>query len=350
VQVDHVPGVLFRAREVALERDALPIATALLGVSRARGVHEDLAHGARREPHEVPAAGDGEGARIGEPDVHLVHQSGGAQRMVGTLAAQTAAGELPQLVVDERHHAGRLFRVAEIDGADDGGESGVGGFHGANVRPAGWGRQAEGEDGRLATLADRNYDRTPPQRIAASSGTHSVDIPTAARTAPMTRLGRIVLVIALTVGSAGPTLGQATTASAPVDSAHLAWAKKLLEVGHAQQALLVGFDSAFAAQRQANEKKGAQIYFDSLAARARRELPQLVDSVAVVWAGQLSVPDLQQLVDFFQTPLGQRYASAQVGVGLQSQGLAQRWGMRLALDVMRDLVDKGLINPADLRN
>ena len=32
------------------------------------------------------------------------------------------------------------------------------------------------------------------------------------------------------------------------------------------------------------------------------------------------------------------------------KALGERWGARLALDVMRDLLDKGLISPADLRN
>ena len=166
----------------------------------------------------------------------------------------------------------------------------------------------------------------------------------------MTCLGRTVLIIALTLGSTGIALGQTPATPAPVDSARLVWAEKLLEVTHAQRAFLTGFDSALATQRKNTAKKGAQLYLDSLTARAGREAPEFVDSLAVIWTGQLSLPDLQQLVAFYQTPLGQRYADAQVWAALQMKALGERWGARLALDVMRDLLDKGLISPADLGN
>lgn len=63
----------------------------------------------------------------------------------------------------------------------------------------------------------------------------------------MTCLARTVLLIAFTLGSTGIASGQTPTVPAPVDSARLAWARKLLEAAHAQQAFLTGFDSAFAA-------------------------------------------------------------------------------------------------------
>lgn len=164
----------------------------------------------------------------------------------------------------------------------------------------------------------------------------------------MTCLGRAVLTIALTVCSTGVAVGQTPTAPAAVDTTGLAWARKLLEERHVQQALLAGLDSAFATQRKGIESKGSKVYFDSLTARLHRESPQLVDSLAGLWAGQLSPADLQSLVKFYQTPLGKRYADAEVAVDLQTKAIAQRWGMRLGIDVMRDLVDKGLISPSDL--
>ena len=159
---------------------------------------------------------------------------------------------------------------------------------------------------------------------------------------------RAALIIVLVLSSSGLAVAQEPSAPAAGDTTNLGWAKRLLEAKHAQQALLAGFDSAFAAQRKQPGQQVPQVYFDSLVARARRDAPQLVDSVAVVWAARLSPADLRDLVRFYESPLGQRCASAELGVDLQTTGLTQRWAMRVAFDVMRDLMDKGLISASDL--
>src|SRR5438874_1551582 len=115
-----------------------------------------------------------------------------------------------------------------------------------------------------------------------------------------------------------------------------------------QEVLLEGLDSTFATMRKSGKSEMPPVFFDSLTGRIRRVVPQLIDSLATVYARQLSVADLKDLVQFYESPLGQRYSKAQVAFQLQSSEMAKRWGMRLALDVMKDLIDKGLIS--DLGN
>lgn len=157
----------------------------------------------------------------------------------------------------------------------------------------------------------------------------------------MTSFLRAVLLsgVACTIG--GVSAGQAPATA--VDTVGLVWAKRLLVAMHAQEALLTGIDSAFASERRANNQQLPGVFFDSLSAHVRRVVPQLVDSLAIVYVRKLSVPDLTQLVSFYESPLGQRYAGAQVAFELESSALGKRWGMRVALDVMKDLLDKGLM-------
>jgi hypothetical protein len=157
-------------------------------------------------------------------------------------------------------------------------------------------------------------------------------------------LERAGCITAFTLVSSGAAVAQSPVAAAPPDTTALAWAKRLLVTTHAQDALLMGFDSAFAGQRGGGAQQLPVVYFDSLMARGRRDAPQLIDSLAVIWAQQLSLGDLKEMVRFYESPLGQRYASAQVTVALQTGALAKRWGMRLALDVMKDLLEKGLMS------
>ncbi len=159
----------------------------------------------------------------------------------------------------------------------------------------------------------------------------------------MRSLLKVVLIAGLLVGVSRVSVGQSPAAAAGADTAALGLARRLLIVMHAQDALFAGMDSAMAAERRAGNTKVPPVFYDSLMARLHRVAPQLIDSLAAVYASHLSPADLKAVVQFYESPLGQRYATAQMEVELQSSAIAKRWGMRLALDVMKDLVDKGLI-------
>ncbi len=148
---------------------------------------------------------------------------------------------------------------------------------------------------------------------------------------------------ALLVLGSGLLLGQGNPPAPGADTTGIVWARRLLTAMHAREALLAGLDSGFAEERRSNAQKIPPVFFDSLMARARRDVPQLLDSLALAWSGQLPAADFQQVVQFYESPLGQRYATAESNVTLVSGGLAKRWGMREALEVMRDLMDKGLL-------
>lgn len=155
---------------------------------------------------------------------------------------------------------------------------------------------------------------------------------------------RAVLVAGLFFSSV-ISAGHSQSAPALRDTTGLAWANRLLTAMHAQEALLTSIDSAFAGQRKAAGTQGLPpLFFDSLSVRIHRIAPQLIDSLAAIYATQLSVPDLKELVRFYESPIGQRYASAQTAFEFQSMAMAKRWGARVALDVMRELIDKGLIS------
>jgi uncharacterized protein DUF2059 len=148
---------------------------------------------------------------------------------------------------------------------------------------------------------------------------------------------------AMLIVSSGALLGQGHAPAAGADTTRLVWARRLLTAMHARDALLAGLDSGFAQEQRSSTQQIPAVFFDSLMAHARRDVPQLVDSLAVAWSVQMSVEDLQNVVQFYEGPLGQRYAAAEASVTLQTSELAKRWGMREAIAVMKDLMDKGLL-------
>lgn len=159
----------------------------------------------------------------------------------------------------------------------------------------------------------------------------------------MPRLSKLLATVLLIGALTQAGVAQGGVPPAAPDTSALGWARRLLVAMNAEQALRQGLDSGFSAQRRQGNAGVPAVFWDSLTARVHSVVPGLLDSLAGVYAGALSVADLKSLVQFYDSPLGKRYAAAQMVFQARSSEMAKRWGMRVALDVMRDLVDKGLI-------
>src|SRR5262249_28798499 len=57
--------------------------------------------------------------RVHEPEVGLVHQGGGLERLAGLLPGQAMGRQLAQLLIDQRQELLRRVRVALLDGPQD---------------------------------------------------------------------------------------------------------------------------------------------------------------------------------------------------------------------------------------
>ena len=160
----------------------------------------------------------------------------------------------------------------------------------------------------------------------------------------MKPLSTAILAAVFLVCASRVSMAQAPARAQSPDTAAIGWAKRLLAAKHAQEAFTAGLDSAFAEQRRAAGPQMPAVFFDSLTAYVKRVSPQLIDSLAVIYAASISLADLKELVRFYESPVGQRYGVAEVQLSLRFAAIAKVWGMRVAIDVMKDLLDKGLIS------
>ncbi len=95
------------------------------------------------------------------------------------------------------------------------------------------------------------------------------------------------------------------------------------------------------AQRAANPQiPGA--FWDAFLARARRDLPQLVDSLVPVYAAHLSQAELDQLVRFYESPLGKHLSEVQPQILQESMQVGQTWGGVIGRQVGESLSRSGV--------
>ena len=136
-------------------------------------------------------------------------------------------------------------------------------------------------------------------------------------------------VAALTLGAPAPVAAQR---AAPVDPATAATVRRLLELTGAAKLALQSMEQMMPSQRAANPQVPAA-FWDAFLAHARRDVPQLVDSLIPVYAAHFTKAELDQLVRFYESPLGRRLSAAQPLITQESMQAGQRWGARIGGEV-----------------
>lgn len=140
--------------------------------------------------------------------------------------------------------------------------------------------------------------------------------------------------LACAAATATPCVAQQD--NVPLDSTKVATIHRLLEITKAPAMVETGFELGIATQR-GNFPNLPQAFWDALAARARATIPQLVDSLVPVYARHLSQTELEQLIQFYSTPIGQRLIAVQPLVAKESAEVGQRWGRKLGQEIADSL-------------
>ncbi len=118
----------------------------------------------------------------------------------------------------------------------------------------------------------------------------------------------------------------------PIDPATAAAVRRLLDLTGAAKLALQNMEALLPAQRAANPQIPAA-FWDAFLAHARRDIPQLVDSLIPIYAGHFTKAELDQLVRFYESPIGRRLAEQQPLILQESVQVGQRWGSAIGRQV-----------------
>ena len=130
----------------------------------------------------------------------------------------------------------------------------------------------------------------------------------------------------------------------PVDPATAQAVRRLLELTGAARMAVQTMEAMVPAQRQAMPQVPAA-FWDAFMAHARRDISQLVDSLVPVYAAHFTVAQLQELVRFYESPIGRRLAEVQPLIAQESMQVGQRWGSLLGAQVGDSLARAGALKP-----
>lgn len=144
---------------------------------------------------------------------------------------------------------------------------------------------------------------------------------------------RHITALFATIALARPAVAQIHE---PVDSgttaATTAAIHRLLELTGTAEVALHGVEAMVRAQRTSNPQI-PPAFWDALLARARRQMPQYVDSLIPIYRAHLTRAEVDQLVKFYESPIGRRVTEVTPVITQESMELGQRWGLTIGREV-----------------
>lgn len=156
---------------------------------------------------------------------------------------------------------------------------------------------------------------------------------------------RVCLTI-LSLAAAALCLGRPLHAQEPpepagADSAKLGAVRSLLEVTGAAEVIVASLEANIPAQRAANPAVPA-VFWDEFETLAKERIPSLVDSLVPIYDRHFTLDDVNELLAFYRTPVGQRLVEVQPLIARESSETGQRWGARLGVEVAAELAKRGI--------
>ncbi len=133
--------------------------------------------------------------------------------------------------------------------------------------------------------------------------------------------------------------GAAVQAQAAPDPARLTAARRVLDASGSVDVMLTAIRANLPAQRAANPSLPDE-FWSRFEARLTQDAPQLVDSIAVVYARNFTERELNDLVAFYHSPTGRRFRELQPTLVTESAGIGQRWGARIGFEIGSSLRPK----------
>lgn len=120
--------------------------------------------------------------------------------------------------------------------------------------------------------------------------------------------------------------------------------RQILTLTRAAELTVTTMEAAIPAQRAANPRVPKE-FWEEFAARARKEAPRFLDMLIPVYDAQFTTPQLEELVAFYQSPLGRHLVEVQPLLAVQSMQAGQQWGAQLGAQIAEDLARRGIEMP-----
>jgi uncharacterized protein len=145
-----------------------------------------------------------------------------------------------------------------------------------------------------------------------------------------------ISVLALLVISMTSAFGQSAN-----NSSYKATLKKMLEVAGTETTFKAAIKQMFGMFKQQNTKVPENVWAEFEAEFSKTSISDLVNMLEPVYAKHMTEADLNKIIEFYQTPVGKKYAEKTPFILQESMQVGQTWGMQMGQKFQEKLKEKG---------
>jgi hypothetical protein len=131
---------------------------------------------------------------------------------------------------------------------------------------------------------------------------------------------------------------QADSTQHAIDPAKAEAIRTYLELSRASELFLVGFEQGMAATPEVAEMPEG--FLEQFRAKAREKVPEFIDMLVPVYDRHMTLEELNGLIEFVRSPIGQRFVDLQVELAGEMMELGERWAMMVVGEVFTDMSKK----------
>jgi uncharacterized protein len=116
---------------------------------------------------------------------------------------------------------------------------------------------------------------------------------------------------------------------------------KLFQVSHTEQTYEVAIKQMFSMFRQQQTNVPAEIWDDLEKEMNKTSMNDLISMLVPIYSKHLKIDDLNELIKFYESPIGQKYAEKNPLIVQESMQVGQQWGQKIGMEFMNKLKEKG---------
>jgi hypothetical protein len=124
-------------------------------------------------------------------------------------------------------------------------------------------------------------------------------------------------------------------------TSYTATLKKMLESGGSQAAFQSAVKQMFTMFRQQKSNVPAEVWNAMETEMEKTSLDELSTLLTPVYQKQFTEADLKEIITFYETPIGKKYAAAVPVIMQESMQVGQEWGMKIGQQIMQKISEKG---------
>lgn len=117
--------------------------------------------------------------------------------------------------------------------------------------------------------------------------------------------------------------------------------KQMFEVSGSEGAYKTAIKQMFAMYKQQYSNVEAEVWNDLEKECTKTSLNDLANMLAPVYSKYMTIKDLKELIKFYKTPVGKKFAKSTPFIMKESMQVGQQWGMKIGQQFIKKLKEKG---------